>query len=62
MEKGQKIPRLTVAAIRGALNYCNRFMLYSKEYIVLLRCSCVRLVKPLAFFWGMMFGSWEWGF
>ena len=36
-------------------------MLYSKEYVVLLRCSCVRLVKPLACFRGVMFGKGFWG-
>ena len=36
--------------------FCNRLMLYYEEYVVLLRCSCVRLVKPLALFRGMLFG------
>ena len=36
-------------------------MLFSTEYVVLLRCSCVRLVKPLACFRGVMFGKGFWG-
>ena len=32
-------------------------MLFSREYIVLLRCSCVRLVKPFACFRGIMFAE-----
>ena len=32
------------------VDYCRRFMLYATLYAVLLRRSCVRLVKPLACF------------